>query len=68
LKKAFKYILKPLKQLTSAAIHLSDTPDIPTTLGQTDGDEISSASLVSEPDDRREETPDLFQNSTLGTL
>ena len=67
-KRAVKYNLKPLKQLTSTAIHLSDTSDISTTLGQTDGDEISSAFLVSEPDDQREETPDLFGTSTVGTF
>lgn len=65
-KRAVKYILKPLKQLTSTAIHLSETSDISTTPGQTDDDEISSASSVSELDDQREETPDLFRNSTLG--
>ena len=65
-KRAVKYILKPLKQLTSTAIHLSETSDISTTPGQTDDDEISSASSVSELDEQREETPDLFRNSTLG--
>ncbi|KAL8937155.1 MAG: hypothetical protein Q9216_004568 [Gyalolechia sp. 2 TL-2023] len=65
-RRAVKYILKPLKQLTSTAIHLSETSSISTTPGQTDDDEISSASSVSEVDDEREETPDLFRNSTLG--
>ncbi|KAL9003607.1 MAG: hypothetical protein Q9188_003541 [Gyalolechia gomerana] len=65
-RRVVKYILKPLKQLTSTAIHLSETSSISTTPGQTDDDEISSASSVSEVDDEREETPDLFRNSTLG--
>ncbi|KAL8789491.1 MAG: hypothetical protein Q9213_001104 [Squamulea squamosa] len=65
-KRAIKYILRPLKQLTSTAIHLSETSSISGTPAQTDEDEISSASSVSEMDDEREETPDLFRNSTLG--
>ncbi|KAI4146828.1 MAG: hypothetical protein LQ341_001971 [Variospora aurantia] len=65
-KRAVKYILRPLKQLTSTAILLSETSSVSTTPGQTDDDEISSASSVSEMDDEREETPDLFRNSTLG--
>ncbi|KAL8772430.1 MAG: hypothetical protein Q9209_002381 [Squamulea sp. 1 TL-2023] len=65
-KRAIKYILRPLKQLTSTAIHLSETSSISGTPVQTDEDEISSASSVSEMDDEREETPDLFRNSTLG--
>lgn len=66
-KRAVKYILRPLKQLTSTAIMLSETSSISGTPGQTDDDEISTApSSVSEEDDEREETPDLFRNSTLG--
>ena len=65
-KRAVKYILRPLKQLTQTAIVLSETSDISSTPGQTDDDEISTATSVSEMDDEREETPDLFRNSTLG--
>ena len=66
-KRAIKYILRPLKQLTSTAIVLSQTSDISTTPGQTtDDDEISTATSVSDADEGREETPDLFRNSTLG--
>lgn len=65
-KRVVKYILRPLKQLTQAAITLSETSSITTTSGHTDGDEISTASSVSDMDDDREETPDLFRNSTLG--
>ncbi|KAL6717333.1 E3 ubiquitin-protein ligase tom1 [Lecanora helva] len=68
-KRAIKYILRPLKQLTQTAIVLSQTSDISTTPGQsTDDDEISTATSVSEAGDDREETPDLFRNSTLGML
>ena len=65
-KRAVKYILRPLKQLTQTAIVVSETSDESTTPGQTDEDDISSATSVSEVDNEREETPDLFRNSTLG--
>ena len=65
-KRAVKYILRPLKQLTQTAIVVSETSDESTTPGQTDEDDISSATSVSEVDDEREETPDLFRHSTLG--
>lgn len=65
-KRAVKYILRPLKLLTSTAIVLCETSDISGTPGQTDDDEISTATSVSQEDDEREETPDLFRNSTLG--
>ena len=65
-KRAVKYILRPLKQLTQTAIVVSETSDDSTATGHTDEDEISSATSVSEVNDEREETPDLFRNSTLG--
>ncbi len=65
-KRAVKYILKPLKLLTQTAFDLSISSSISTTPGQTDEDEISTASSVSDIEDGREETPDLFRNSTLG--
>ena len=65
-KRAVKYILRPLKLLTSTAIVLSETSDLSGAPGQTDDDEISTATSVSEEDGEREETPDLFRNSTLG--
>ena len=64
--RVIKYILRPLKQLTATAVELSESASISTTPGQTDEDDISSASSVSEVEDGREETPDLFRNSTLG--
>lgn len=45
---------------------VSETSDDSTSFGHTDEDEISSATSVSEVGDEREETPDLFRNSTLG--
>ncbi|GAB7346103.1 hypothetical protein MBLNU457_4860t2 [Dothideomycetes sp. NU457] len=64
-KRAVKYILRPLKWLTNIAVEVSTSSDssLP---GTTDEDEISSATSISEDDDEREETPDLFRNSTLG--
>lgn len=65
-KRAVKYILRPLKVLTQTAIDLSDEGKISAAPGQGDEDEIASATSVSEIEDEREETPDLFRNSTLG--
>ncbi|KAK3045112.1 hypothetical protein LTS18_014549, partial [Coniosporium uncinatum] len=67
-KRAVKYILRPLKLLTQTAFDLSVSSDLSTTPGATDEDEISTASSVSDMDDTREETPDLFRNSALGIL
>ena len=67
-KRLAKSILKPLDQLTSTALQLAMDSDetIVSPLGQTQEDAISSASSVSDIDDEREETPDLFRNSALG--
>jgi E3 ubiquitin-protein ligase HUWE1 len=65
-KRAVKYILRPLKTLTTTAVNLSDLSLISATPGQNEEDEIESATSVSELEDEREETPDLFRNSTLG--
>ncbi|EGC43241.1 DNA binding protein [Histoplasma capsulatum var. duboisii H88] len=65
-KRAVKYILRPLNKLTQTAVLLSETSSIQTTPGQTDEDDISSATSVSDMEDDREETPDLFRHSTLG--
>jgi len=68
-KRAVKYILRPLKLLTQTAVELSLHSDIAITPGEGDEDVISSASSsVSDVDDIREETPDLFRNSALGIL
>jgi E3 ubiquitin-protein ligase HUWE1 len=65
-KRAVKYILRPLKTLTTTAVNLSDLSLISDNPGENDEDEIESATSVSEHEDEREETPDLFRNSTLG--
>ncbi|PWY87297.1 ubiquitin-protein ligase [Aspergillus sclerotioniger CBS 115572] len=66
-KRVIKYILRPLNKLTQTAVVLSESSDI-STLGETEDDEISSATSVSDMEDEREETPDLFRHSTLGML
>lgn len=65
-KRAIKQILKPLKVLTNTAVKLSDLSLISATSGQGEEDEIESATSVSDVENDREETPDLFRNSTLG--
>lgn len=66
-KRVIKYILRPLNKLTQTAVYLSETSNI-STQGETEEDEISSATSVSDIDEDREETPDLFRHSTLGML
>ncbi|KAK2733368.1 hypothetical protein FQN57_002158 [Myotisia sp. PD_48] len=65
-KRVVKYILRPLTKLTQTAVLLSDDSSISSAPRQTDEDEISSATSVSDIEDDREETPDLFRHSTLG--
>lgn len=70
-KKVIKFILRPLKELTSAAMYLSaHSPEsFPQIEDHSPADNISSASSeVSEMDDDREETPDLSRYSALGML
>ena len=69
-KRVVKFILRPLQDLTTTATQLSLTaPEaISSVLGNTSDDDISSASSVSEVEDEREETPDLYRNSALGML
>lgn len=65
-KRAIKYILRPLKVLTETAVGLSNSSSLSSLTEPTDEDEIPSASSISEAEAGREETPDLFRNSTLG--
>ena len=65
-RRVIKYILRPLKGLSKTAVDLSETSDITNLPGVTDEDEISIASSLSDLDDMREETPDLYRNSALG--
>ncbi|KAJ5567262.1 hypothetical protein N7535_006568 [Penicillium sp. DV-2018c] len=66
-KRVIKYILRPLSKLTQTAVILSENSDV-NIQGDNEEDEISSATSVSDMEDQREETPDLFRHSTLGML
>ncbi|KAF1962906.1 hypothetical protein CC80DRAFT_99904 [Byssothecium circinans] len=65
-KRVVKYILKPLKWLCFVAMDLSTRYDTSSTPESIDEYEISSASDDDLMETSREETPDLFRNSTLG--
>ncbi|KAI1269591.1 hypothetical protein F5Y18DRAFT_104273 [Xylariaceae sp. FL1019] len=68
-KRTIKYILRVLRILTSTAIHLSHSNIIPSTPSQDNiADELISTSSISDIEDDREETPDLYRNSALGML
>jgi len=70
-KRAVKYILGPLKQLTELGVTLSETSDLSSSAPgtSTEDEEISSATSVSgDEDEDREQTPDLLRNTTLGML
>ncbi|KAI0884665.1 uncharacterized protein GGS22DRAFT_145502 [Annulohypoxylon maeteangense] len=68
-KRTIKYILRVLRILTSTAIHLSHSNIIPNVPTQENMDEETfSGSSLSDIDDDREETPDLYRNSALGML
>ncbi|RPB00949.1 hypothetical protein L873DRAFT_1678406 [Choiromyces venosus 120613-1] len=64
-RRVIKYILRPLKLLSKTATDLNEISSI-STPGATDEDEISTATSISDIEDMREETPDLYRNSTLG--
>lgn len=65
-KRVVKYILKPLKWLCYVAMDLSMHYDTSSTPDSADEYEISTASDDDLVSNAREETPDLFRNSTLG--
>ena len=67
-KRAVKYILGPLKLLTDLGVTLSQNAELSSSAaGTADEEDISSATSVSdEEEDGREQTPDLYRNSTLG--
>ncbi|CAJ2511750.1 Uu.00g073750.m01.CDS01 [Anthostomella pinea] len=68
-KRTIKYILRVLRILTSTAIHLSHSNILPASPTQDNADdELVSASSLSDMEDDREETPDLYRNSALGML
>jgi E3 ubiquitin-protein ligase HUWE1 len=67
-KRTIKYILRVLRSLTKTAYQLSQSDIIPATATDQPEDDFASASSLSDLDDDREETPDLYRNSTLGML
>ncbi|KAH6900081.1 hypothetical protein B0T10DRAFT_14649 [Thelonectria olida] len=68
-KRAIKYILRVLRVLTETAKELSHSNILPSDGVSDNGDDdIASASSLSDLDDDREETPDLYRNSALGML
>ncbi|TKA65871.1 hypothetical protein B0A55_12341, partial [Friedmanniomyces simplex] len=71
-KRAVKYVLSPLRQLTDLGVELSQTSDLSSSSAQgtsADEEDISSATSVSEDEeDEREQTPDLLRNTALGVL
>ena len=67
-KRTIKYILRVLRALTKTAYQLSQSDVIPVTTTDQLEDDFASASSLSDVDDDREETPDLYRNSTLGIL
>jgi E3 ubiquitin-protein ligase HUWE1 len=68
-KKTIRKILLVLRILTSTAIQLSNANILPaaSTLENVE-DDIASATSLSDMEDDREETPDLYRNSSLGML
>lgn len=67
-KRTIKYILRVLQVMTGTAIALSQANLLPSGPQDSLEDEIASASSVSDLEDDREETPDLYRNSALGML
>ncbi|KAB5586032.1 hypothetical protein GE09DRAFT_1210617 [Coniochaeta sp. 2T2.1] len=67
-KQVLKCILKVLKSLARTAVLLSQNNLISATAAETFEDDIASASSLSDMDEDREETPDLYRNSALGML
>lgn len=68
-KRTIKYILRVLQVMTSTAIALSQANLIPSgPLEDNFEEEVASASSLSDLEDDREETPDLYRNSALGML
>ncbi|CAK7268300.1 E3 ubiquitin-protein ligase tom1 [Sporothrix epigloea] len=69
-KRTLKHVLRVLNVLTATAIDMSRANVIPTTASKDavlEYDVVSSSSL-SDMEDDREETPDLYRNSSLGML
>ena len=68
-KRAIKYILRVLRVLTDTAKELSHSNILPPdSVSDHTDDDLGSTSSLSDLDDDREETPDLYRNSALGML
>ncbi|KAK7980336.1 hypothetical protein PG989_012793 [Apiospora arundinis] len=68
-KKTIKSVLRVLRTLTHTAIQLSHANILPAASSLEDvEDDIASATSISDMDDDREETPDLYRNSALGMM
>lgn len=67
-KRTIKHILRVLRTLTKTASQLSQSDVIPAATTDQPEEDFASASSLSDLDDDREETPDLYRNSTLGML
>lgn len=68
-KRAIKYVLRVLRILTDTAKELSHSNLLKSEpQGEASDEEFDSASSLSDLDDDREETPDLYRNSALGML
>ena len=66
-KRTVKYVLRPLRALTKSALEMGAAFNMEPTMAATDNHEsISTASSISDYEESREETPDLFRHSTLG--
>ncbi|KKA29364.1 hypothetical protein TD95_001962 [Thielaviopsis punctulata] len=65
-KRSIKYILRVLRVLTDTAKELSISNLITTGALPDYEDDLESASSLSELEDGREDTPDLYRNTTLG--
>jgi len=69
-KRAVKYILNPLKQLTELGVKISQTSDSSSTGAGTSADEeddfSSSTSMSEDEQDEREQTPNMYRDSSLG--
>lgn len=67
-KRTIKYILRVLQVMTTTAISLSQSNLLPSGPQDSLEDDIASVSSLSDLEDEREETPDLYRNSALGML
>lgn len=67
-KRTIRHILRVIHLLTTTASQLSHDGVLPPNLADGVDDEILSASSLSDMEEEREETPDLYRNSALGML